>query len=149
MIFTDDSEDESDTAEPSEDNEDGEDTFMHSYSDALNEEMKSTTLEKSFVRANEQAPKRDEVYFSFLQMDIENCVLLWYALMETPFKMHAMLCRNYTFSFAIFCGKLFETISFVCKCPGKVSKCQFHLHFVMGKCLYLTISFAICLGWFV
>lgn len=72
MIFTDDSEDESDTAELSEDNEDGEDTFMHSYSDALNEEMKSTTLEKSFVRANEQAPKRDEVYFSLLQMDIEN-----------------------------------------------------------------------------
>ncbi|KAK9949381.1 hypothetical protein M0R45_004907 [Rubus argutus] len=56
----DDSEDESDTAELSEDNEDGEDTFMHSYSDALNEEMKSTTLEKSFVCANEQAPKRDE-----------------------------------------------------------------------------------------
>lgn len=72
LIFTDDSEDESNTAELSEDNEDGEDTFMHSYSDALNEEMKSTTLEKSFVRANEQAPKRDEVYFSFLQMAIEN-----------------------------------------------------------------------------
>ncbi|KAL6227644.1 hypothetical protein ACLB2K_001601 [Fragaria x ananassa] len=56
----DDSEDGIDGAELSEDIEDGEDTFMHSYSDALNEELKSTTLEKSFVRANEQAPKKDE-----------------------------------------------------------------------------------------
>ena len=59
LIFTDDSEDENGSAE---DMEDGEDTFMHSYSDALNEELKSTTLEKSFVRANEQAPKKDEVH---------------------------------------------------------------------------------------
>ncbi|XP_050367338.1 protein ecdysoneless homolog [Argentina anserina] len=56
----DDSEDENDSAELLEDMEDGEDTFMHSYTDALNEELKSTTLEKSFVRANEQAPKKDE-----------------------------------------------------------------------------------------
>lgn len=66
LIFTDDSEDGIDGAELSEDIEDGEDTFMHSYSDALNEELKSTTLEKSFVRANEQAPKKDEVYFPLL-----------------------------------------------------------------------------------
>ncbi|KAL6225073.1 hypothetical protein ACLB2K_003925 [Fragaria x ananassa] len=56
----DDSEDGIDGAELSEDIEDGEDTFMHSYSDALNEELKSTTLQKSFVCANEQAPKKDE-----------------------------------------------------------------------------------------
>ncbi|KAG6702684.1 hypothetical protein I3842_07G047700 [Carya illinoinensis] len=56
----DDSEDESDIAEPSEDNKDGEDTFMHSYSDVMNEELKATTLEKSFVRANEQAQKKAE-----------------------------------------------------------------------------------------
>lgn len=36
---------------------------MHSYSDALNEELKSTTLEKSFIRANEQAPQKKEVDF--------------------------------------------------------------------------------------
>ncbi|XP_015890584.2 protein ecdysoneless homolog isoform X2 [Ziziphus jujuba] len=46
--------------EPSEVNGDGEDVFMHSYSDALNEELKSTTLEKSFIRANEQAPQKKE-----------------------------------------------------------------------------------------
>ena len=66
LIFTDDSEDGIDGAELSEDIEDGEDTFMHSYSDALNEELKSTTLQKSFVCANEQAPKKDEVYFPLL-----------------------------------------------------------------------------------
>lgn len=35
-------------------------TFMDSYSDALNEELKTTTLKKSFVRANEQ-PSNDKV----------------------------------------------------------------------------------------
>lgn len=66
MISTDDSEDESDIAEPSEDKEDGENTFMHSYSDVMNEELKTTTLEKSFVRANEQAQKKAGVYFPIL-----------------------------------------------------------------------------------
>lgn len=56
VIFTDESEDES---------EEGEDTFMHSYSDALKEELKATTLKKSFVRADEQAPKKDEVLFLY------------------------------------------------------------------------------------
>ncbi|KAI8003725.1 hypothetical protein LOK49_LG08G00175 [Camellia lanceoleosa] len=46
----DESEDESDM-EPSENNEEEGDTFMRSYSDALNEELKTTTLDKSFVRA--------------------------------------------------------------------------------------------------
>ncbi|PON84738.1 Ecd family [Trema orientale] len=54
------SDDESDVAEPSEGNEDGDDTFMQSYSDVLNEELKSTTIKKSFIRANEQAAKKDE-----------------------------------------------------------------------------------------
>lgn len=63
FVFAEDSDDESDVAEPSEGNEDGEDTFMRSYSDVLNEELKSTTLEKSFVRANDQVAKKDEVYF--------------------------------------------------------------------------------------
>lgn len=63
MISSDESEDGSDIAEPSKVNGDGEDVFMHSYSDALNEELKSTTLEKSFIRAHEQAPKKKEVDF--------------------------------------------------------------------------------------
>ncbi|PQM36157.1 protein ecdysoneless homolog [Prunus yedoensis var. nudiflora] len=46
--------------ESEDESEEGEDTFMHSYSDALNEELKATTLKKSFVRADEQAPKKDE-----------------------------------------------------------------------------------------
>lgn len=52
----------------SEDNEDTGDTFMQSYSDALNEELKATTLKKTFVRANEQSvQKKDEVgVFKFI-----------------------------------------------------------------------------------
>lgn len=50
----DDSEDESD------DGEEGQTAFMSSYSDALNEELKATTLDKSFVRANEPPLKKDE-----------------------------------------------------------------------------------------
>ncbi|KAF3439200.1 hypothetical protein FNV43_RR17475 [Rhamnella rubrinervis] len=56
----DESEDDSDIAEPSEGHDDGEDVFMPTYSDALNEELKTTTLKKSFVRANEQAPQKKE-----------------------------------------------------------------------------------------
>lgn len=52
--------DESDIAELDEDNEDQENTFMRSYSDAMNEELKATTLQKSFIRANEQIPKKDQ-----------------------------------------------------------------------------------------
>ncbi|KAK7407197.1 hypothetical protein VNO78_08904 [Psophocarpus tetragonolobus] len=52
--------DESDIAELDEDNEDAEDTFMRSYSDVMTEELKATTLQKSFVRANEQIPKKDQ-----------------------------------------------------------------------------------------
>jgi hypothetical protein len=53
--------DESDGIESAEDN-DEEDTFMRPYSDAMNEELKATTLQKSFVRADEQIPKKDEVF---------------------------------------------------------------------------------------
>jgi len=41
--------------------EDDEDTFMRSYSDAMNDELKATTLQKSFVRANGQIQK-DQVF---------------------------------------------------------------------------------------
>lgn len=42
--------------------EDGGDEFMNSYSDALNKELKATTLDKTFVHAQEQSSeKNDEV----------------------------------------------------------------------------------------
>ncbi|KAJ8557495.1 hypothetical protein K7X08_003120 [Anisodus acutangulus] len=56
----DESEDEDDFAEPSDDNYEGGATFMHSYSDALNEELKGSTLSNTFVRANEQYIKKSE-----------------------------------------------------------------------------------------
>ncbi|WCJ31995.1 hypothetical protein M5689_013441 [Euphorbia peplus] len=56
----DESEDGADIMESFEENGEGEDTFMHTYSDALNEELKNTTLQKSFVRANDQASHKKE-----------------------------------------------------------------------------------------
>ncbi|XP_010249441.1 PREDICTED: protein ecdysoneless homolog [Nelumbo nucifera] len=56
----DDSEDESDIENPPEDNGGREDAFMSSYSAALNDELKSTTLKKSFIRTNEQSSKNIE-----------------------------------------------------------------------------------------
>lgn len=41
--------------------EDEETGFMSSYSDALNQQLKSTTLDKSFVRASEPPLNKDEV----------------------------------------------------------------------------------------
>lgn len=57
MKFTD--EDGSDIDD--EDRDGGEDSFMHSYSDALNNELKNTTLKKSFIHANEEPSKKTEV----------------------------------------------------------------------------------------
>lgn len=48
--FVDDSDEDDDFAEESGD-KDVDDSFMESYSDALNKELSSTTLEKSFARA--------------------------------------------------------------------------------------------------
>lgn len=52
----------SDGMEASSDNEES-NSFMGSYSDALNEELKTTTLNKSFIRANEQMVKTGEVSY--------------------------------------------------------------------------------------
>ncbi|OMO56296.1 SGT1 protein [Corchorus capsularis] len=41
-------------------NEDEEDHFMDSYSDAMNDELKDTTLKKSFIHANEPSGLKDE-----------------------------------------------------------------------------------------
>lgn len=50
----------SDGMEASSDNEEM-NSFMGSYSDALNKELKATTLNKSFIRANEQVVESGEV----------------------------------------------------------------------------------------
>ncbi|XP_031109244.1 protein ecdysoneless homolog [Ipomoea triloba] len=52
--------DESDDESDGEDNEVGGDPFMQSYAHVLNEELKGTSLSKSFARADEQPPKKDE-----------------------------------------------------------------------------------------
>ncbi|KAJ4825337.1 hypothetical protein Tsubulata_002680 [Turnera subulata] len=54
----DDSEDGLDIMEPSGGNGDGEDEFMQTYSDALNEELKESTLRKSFIHANDQSSSK-------------------------------------------------------------------------------------------
>lgn len=52
----------SDGIEASSDNEEM-NSFMGSYSDALNKELKATTLNKSFIRANEQMVETGEVTY--------------------------------------------------------------------------------------
>lgn len=49
-----------DGSDVAEEDNDGEDTFMGSYSDALNNELKNTSLKKSFIRANEEPSKKSE-----------------------------------------------------------------------------------------
>ncbi|OVA01853.1 SGT1 [Macleaya cordata] len=51
--------DESEDASDLSEDENRGDTFMDTYSDALNAELKATTLKKSFVRANEQPSRKD------------------------------------------------------------------------------------------
>ncbi|KAF1861966.1 hypothetical protein Lal_00026464 [Lupinus albus] len=63
--------DESDMAESAEDNEGGEETFMQTYSDAMHEELKASSLKKSFVRAKEQIPKKDEGTSNGTEVDID------------------------------------------------------------------------------
>ncbi|KAH9626245.1 hypothetical protein KSS87_001416 [Heliosperma pusillum] len=57
----DESEDDSDMEEEPEEHGDmKQEDFMHAYSDALNDELKSTTLKKSFVRANDHSSDKNE-----------------------------------------------------------------------------------------
>lgn len=62
-IYADESEDDSDVEE--------EDDFSESYADALCKELKSSTLSKSFIRANEQRPRTDEVLIYFHKFFIQ------------------------------------------------------------------------------
>lgn len=54
----------SDESEDATDDEDKEDIFMDSYTDALNRELKSSTLTESFVHANEEPLKTNQVLSS-------------------------------------------------------------------------------------
>ncbi|XP_074301807.1 protein ecdysoneless homolog [Silene latifolia] len=57
----DESEDDSDMEEEPEEHGDmKQKDFTHAYSDVLNDELKSTTLKKSFVRANDHSPYKNE-----------------------------------------------------------------------------------------
>ncbi|XVE83054.1 hypothetical protein DITRI_Ditri16bG0056400 [Diplodiscus trichospermus] len=48
-----------DGSDISDHNEDEEDSFVHSYSDAMDTELKNTTLTKSFIHANEKSVKNE------------------------------------------------------------------------------------------
>ncbi|KAJ4966907.1 hypothetical protein NE237_018756 [Protea cynaroides] len=54
------SEDESQRMDPCEHNDEKEHNFMDSYSDALNAELKASTLKNSFIRSSAQSSKNDE-----------------------------------------------------------------------------------------
>ncbi|XVF15299.1 hypothetical protein REPUB_Repub09cG0139100 [Reevesia pubescens] len=60
-----------DGSDLSDHDEDGEDTFMDSYSDAINAELKNTTLKKSFIHANEQSIKNEGTSNATEDMDEE------------------------------------------------------------------------------
>ncbi|KAI3898917.1 hypothetical protein MKW92_049373 [Papaver armeniacum] len=63
--------DESDDGSDLSEGDDTENTFMGTYSDALNEELKSTTLKKSFVRANAQPSKTNNEGSSLSNVEME------------------------------------------------------------------------------
>ncbi|XWS45022.1 hypothetical protein CRYUN_Cryun15aG0100300 [Craigia yunnanensis] len=83
----DESEDESDISDH---NEDGEDSFVHSYSDAMNAELKNTTLKKSFIHANEQSVKNEGTSNATEDMDEE----------FTPVDVDVNLVKNLLDSFS-------------------------------------------------
>ena len=63
----------------------------------MNEELKTTTLTKSFVRAKEQAPRKDEVYISHSCRCIECtefCLFILNRLSTFSNCCHALLGRN-------------------------------------------------------
>ncbi|XP_026434676.1 protein ecdysoneless homolog [Papaver somniferum] len=63
--------DESDDGSDLSEGDDTENTFMGTYSDALNEEPKSTTMKKSFVRANAQPSKTNNEGSSLSNVEME------------------------------------------------------------------------------
>ncbi|KAL2553927.1 Protein SGT1-like protein [Forsythia ovata] len=80
-----------DESEISEDNEDRGDTFMQSYSDALNEELMVTTLNKTFVPTHEQSMKKKEEGTSNATEDMKEF---------TPVDVDINLVQNFLDSFS-------------------------------------------------
>ncbi|KAL2504499.1 Protein SGT1-like protein [Abeliophyllum distichum] len=80
-----------DESEISEDNEDGGDTFMQSYTDALNEELMATTLNKTFVPTHEQSMKKKEEGTSNATGDVTEF---------TPVDVDINLVQNFLDSFS-------------------------------------------------
>lgn len=54
--------DENDGVESAEENDDEEGTFIQAYSNAMDEQLKPTTLPKTFVGVDKLIPKKDEVF---------------------------------------------------------------------------------------
>ncbi|KAL3630454.1 hypothetical protein CASFOL_023438 [Castilleja foliolosa] len=84
----DDSEDDS---EHSEDNEEGGNEFMSSYSDALNNELKATTLNKTFVHAQEQSSKKNDEGTSTVNNEMDEF---------TPVDVDINLVKNFLDSYS-------------------------------------------------
>lgn len=81
-----------DGSENAEDNdEDGEDEFMHSYSDALNKELKSSTLDKTIVRAQEESSKKKDEGTSNVDDEMEEL---------TPVDVDFNLVKNFLDSYS-------------------------------------------------
>ncbi|XP_042042511.1 protein ecdysoneless homolog isoform X2 [Salvia splendens] len=71
--------------------EDGENEFMHSYSDALNKELKATTLDKTFVHANEETSKKKDEGTSNVDDEMEEL---------TPVDVDFNLVKNFLESYS-------------------------------------------------
>ncbi|KAM7276527.1 hypothetical protein ACFE04_018393 [Oxalis oulophora] len=85
----DESDDGSDIGDPSEEKEDA---FVSSYSDVMNKQLKKTTLEKSFVRANEEIPNKDQPETSKNVEDMDEDF--------TPVDVDVNLVKNFLESFS-------------------------------------------------
>ncbi|XP_042038892.1 protein ecdysoneless homolog [Salvia splendens] len=71
--------------------EDGENEFIHSYSDALNKELKATTLDKTFVHANEESSKKKDEGTSNVDDEMEEL---------TPVDVDFNLVKNFLESYS-------------------------------------------------
>ncbi|KAK6154160.1 hypothetical protein DH2020_013799 [Rehmannia glutinosa] len=83
--------DDEDDSEHSEDIEEGENDFMDTYSDALNKELKATTLDKTFVRAEEQSSKKNDEGTSTVNDEMDEF---------TPVDVDINLVKNFLVSYS-------------------------------------------------
>ncbi|KAL6548087.1 hypothetical protein OROHE_009149 [Orobanche hederae] len=83
--------DNDDDSEHSEDIEEGGDEFMRSYSDALNKELKATTLDKTFVHAQEQSSRKNDEGTSTVNEEMDEF---------TPVDVDINLVKNFLDSYS-------------------------------------------------